>query len=246
MWATLSLSVDELERESPTRAERWRLLAVFPASFLRDAAAVVWDIESDSARDDLDTLVERSLLQFDKDEGRFRLHDLFRDLAREELSPERAEEAAARHAGHYATVAARADDTYEKGGENVLAGLRLFDAERTQIEAGQAWAAARRSQRDDAARLSYDYALRAPYVLALRLSARELISWLEAAVEGARHIGDRRSQAIVLHNLAEALAKVSRRDEAIDAVEEAIRIMEQIEDPWLPKARALLKRLRGE
>ena len=88
--ATLSLSVDELERESPTRADRWRKLAVFPASFLRDAAAAVWDITSDSARHDLDTLVERSLLQFDKDEGRFRLHDLFRGLAREELTPEQA------------------------------------------------------------------------------------------------------------------------------------------------------------
>ncbi len=228
--ATLSLSVGELERESPTRAERWRMLAVFPTSFLRDAAAAVWDITSDSARDDLDTLVERSLLQFGKDEGRFRLHDLFRDLAREELSGEQAEEAAARHAGHYAKVAALADDTYEKGGENVLAGLRLFDNDRAQIEAGQAWAAARRSQRDDAARLSYDYALRAPYVLALRLSARELISWLEAAVEGARHIGDRRSQANALGNLGNAYGALGETRRAIEFHEQRLAIARKIGD----------------
>ena len=119
--ATLSLSVDELERESATRAERWRMLAVFRRASAR-CGGRRWDITSDSARDDLDALVERSLLQFDKDEGRFRLHDLFRDVAREELSPERAEEAAARHAGHYAKVAALADDTYKKGGENLFSG----------------------------------------------------------------------------------------------------------------------------
>ena len=228
--ATLSLSVDELERESPTRAKRWRMLAVFPASFLRNAVAAVWDITSDSARDDLDTLVERSLLQFDKDEGRFRLHDLFRDLAREELSPERAEEAAARHAGHYAEVAGRADDTYEKGGQNVLAGLRLFDAERTQIEAGQAWAAARRAERDDAARLSYNYALRAPYVLALRLSARERISWFEAAAESARHIGDRGSEANALGNLGNAYGALGEVRRAIEFYEQVLEIMREIGD----------------
>ena len=229
--ATLSLSVDELERESATRAERWRMLAVFPASFLRGAAAAVWDITSDSARDDLDALVERSLLQFDKDEGRFRLHDLFRDVAREELSPERAEEAAARHAGHYAKVAALADDTYKKGGENLLAGLQLFDAERTQIEAGQAWAAARRAERDDAARLSYDYALRAPYVVNLRLSARERISWLEAAAEGARRTGYRRGEGNALGSLGNAYADLGETRRAIEFHEQYLEITPQDRRP---------------
>ena len=228
--ATLSLSVGELERESATHAERWRMLAVFPASFLRDAAAAVWDITSDRARDDLDTLVERSLLQFDKDEGRFRLHDLFRDLARDELTPEQAEEAAARHAQHYQKVAALADDTYEKGGENVLVGLRLFDAERTQIEGGQAWAAARRAERDDAARLSYDYAVRAPYVLGLRLSAREQISWLEAAAEGARHIGDRRGEGQALGNLGGAYRALGEPRRAIELYEQDLEIAREIGD----------------
>ena len=228
--ATLSLSVSELERESPTRAERWRMLAVFPASFLRDAAAAVWDITSDSARDDLDTLVERSLLQFDSDEGRFRLHDLFRDLAREEPSPEQAEEAGARHARHYQKVAALADDTYEKGGENVLAGLRLFDAERTQIEAGQAWAVARRAERDDATRLSSDYALRAPYVLDLRLSARERISWFEAAAEGARHIGDRWGEGQALGNLGGAYRASGETRRAIEFYEKHLEIAREIGD----------------
>ena len=227
---TLSLSVDELERESPARAERWRMLAVFPASFLRDAVAAVWDIESDSARDDLDTLVERSLLQFDKDEGRFRLHDLFRDLAREGLSPEQSEEAAARHARHYQKVAALADDTYEKGDENVLAGLRLFDTERTQIEAGQAWAVAHRAERDDAARLSYDYALGAPNVLALRLSAREQISWFEAAAEGAREIGHRGGEGQALGNVGNAYMGLGEPRRAIEFYEEYLEIAREMGD----------------
>ena len=75
---------------------------------------------------------------------------------------------------------------------------------------------------------------------------RRAIELYEQDLEIAPEIGDRWGEGAVLGNLAKALAEVGRRDEAIDAVEESIRIKEQIEDPHLPQARALLKRLRGE
>ena len=75
---------------------------------------------------------------------------------------------------------------------------------------------------------------------------RRAIEFYKQHLEIARETGDRRGEGVALHNLADKLSKLGQRDEAIDAVEESIRIMEQIEDPNLPQARALLKRLRGE
>ena len=75
---------------------------------------------------------------------------------------------------------------------------------------------------------------------------RRAIEFYERSLKIDREIGNRRSEGIALYNLADELAKVGRRDEAIGAAEESIRIKEQMEDPYLPQARALLNRLRGE
>ena len=72
------------------------------------------------------------------------------------------------------------------------------------------------------------------------------IEFYERCLEITREIGDRLGEGIALYNLADELAKVGRRDEAIDAVEESIGIKEQIEDPRLPPSPCRLKRMRGE
>ena len=80
--ASLGLSVSQLAREQADLAARWRKLGVFAGNFERGAAAAVWDVPSDEARDGLSALVGRSMVLFDGDAGRYRLHDLMRDVAR--------------------------------------------------------------------------------------------------------------------------------------------------------------------
>ena len=68
----------------------------------------------------------------------------------------------ARHAAHYKDVLASANDLYLEG--RVLDGLRLYDQEQHQIQAGQRWGIMRLDGSNEAARLAADYAnAGAPY-----------------------------------------------------------------------------------
>ena len=174
VMAQLAYSVESLERARAGLVPQWRDLAVFPVSFDREAAEAVARFEGG----ELDTLVGRSLVIYDDDQERFRLHDLIRELAVDGWDEDAAYRARRRHAAHYLAVEGRAIASYLEGGEGVLAGLRLFDQERVQIEAGQAWAAAHAAADDEAAALAQDYPLRAASVLDLRLHPRESIRWL--------------------------------------------------------------------
>jgi hypothetical protein len=112
----------------------WCRLAVFPASFDAAAAAAVWGLELDPALDSLGIFVRSSLV--DGEDGRYRLHDLARLFADNHLDEAGRRESQARHAEHYLQVVAAARDLYKKSGESLLAGLRLFDSEWANIQAG--------------------------------------------------------------------------------------------------------------
>jgi tetratricopeptide (TPR) repeat protein len=90
--ASLALSYDTLSEELQTR---FRQLGVFPEPFGREAAAAVWEAESDSADESLGALVRYSLLDYDKGAGRYDLHDLVRLFAAERLGAEGPEAIAA-------------------------------------------------------------------------------------------------------------------------------------------------------
>ena len=125
--------------------------SVFPASFDLDAAKAVMEVpqaEGQGATSDqrllqelLDLLYHRSLLEWDRQTRRYSLHDLVRVFALERLDDVGGTNAVRmRHAVHYAGVAAHAGELYKKGGENLLLGLKLFDGERTHVDAGWSWA----------------------------------------------------------------------------------------------------------
>ena len=165
--ASLGLSYDLLSAELQ---KLWCMLSVFPDTFDRAAAAAVWSFDpaqdalhADATQDALSDLVKYSLTEWtalpspdDRSsvvgrgaggEGRYRLHDLARLFAASRLpDPDRAA-AQYRHAAHYETVLRAADELYRQGGEAIKRGLALFDLEWTNIQAGQAWAAAHSRRR---------------------------------------------------------------------------------------------------
>ena len=224
--AVLAESVDALERDAPELAARWRSLSVFSAPFDRAAAEAVGEFEDG----ELDALVGRSLVLYDEKDGRFRLHDLMRDVAREGWAEEEAYGAAARHAEHYLGVASQADDTYETGGEGVLEGLRQFDRERAHIEAGQAWAAEHASSDDRAATLAEGYPMRAPNVLDLREHPRERIRWLEASAQAARKLGNKDDEGRALGNLGIAYSQLGEPRRSIEYYEQVLAIARETGD----------------
>jgi tetratricopeptide (TPR) repeat protein len=243
--AVLALSARELIRDNAERAARWQMLSVFPTDFNTQAAAAVWDLTTDNTRnpDDADVeltaLLERSLVQSVGDGNRYSLHDLMRPVARGAFkyveqhaqgasSSDRLETAELRFSTHYHQVLGAASSLYEKGHDNVLRGLALFDAEQVNIRRGQQWAADNRIGSNLAAELSRDYALTGIEVIAVRLSAREQIAWLELAVEACRQFGDRAGEAKALGNQGVARSALGDARRAIGLLEQSLSICKEI------------------
>ena len=228
--ATLALSARQLESERPDLAAHWKTLAVFPADFDREAAGAVWGVTIEEARDNLSALLERSLILFDDEISRYRLHDLVRLFTNAQLSE--AERAASqwRHASHYKTVLGKTNALYLQGGEAIKQGLAMFDLEWRNIQAAQAWAASCAEKDDAAAELCSDYSHVGVYTLYLRQHPRDRIRWLKAALSAARHLKQRLSESNALGNLGVAYADLGETRRAIEYYEQQLVIVREIGD----------------
>lgn len=237
----LKFSAVETANESPELAIRWESLAVFPGPFDAGAAAAVWDVAEDGARDDLSRLLDRSLIVFDRKTDRYGLHDLLRPIARECFayaglhslaaeSNDRTARSELRFARHYCEILAIANRTYREGNEAVLRGLSLFDREQANIRHGRRWAAEHWEIHPDAAQVCGDYGIVGPNIVSLRLTAREQLEWLEPAVRIFSKLGDRRSEGIAAGNLGNAQADLGNTIEAIRLYERRLEIARELGD----------------
>ena len=227
--ASLRLSYELL---SASQQEHWRTLSVFPVTFDEAAAAAVWDIKAGAANEVLSELIKFSLMEFDHQKQRYHLHDLAREFARECTNDTERTRFSLRHATHYCAVLSKADDLYQQGNEAVMQGLSLYDQERENILAGQAWAATHGGNNGDeaAARLCMEYPNAGVYVLALRLPTRERIRWLEAQLAAARRLLQREYEGNALGNLGIAYKNLGEPRKAIGVYEQALVIDREIGD----------------
>jgi tetratricopeptide (TPR) repeat protein len=225
--ASLASSYDLLNSELQ---RQFRFLAVFPGTFDAAGAQAVWDMERDPAQDALTTLTRYSLVQSNPTRARYHLHDMVRIFADSRLAADERDQAHRRHAEHYVNVAADADQLFLQGGERVLRGLGLFDQEWSNIQTGQAWAAARAAQDDTADRLASSYPDAGVYCLDLRQHPRERMVWLEAALAAARRLKDRAAEAVHLGNLGLTNADLGETRRAIGFYEQRLAIAREIGD----------------
>jgi tetratricopeptide (TPR) repeat protein len=209
---------------------RWMQLAVFPASFTLQAAAALWGSEEEATRLALEELLNASLLEYNENVGRFRLHDLIRQFCDAQLSAAEKYDIQKRHALYYLQVLSGANGLFLKGHEAVLPGLTLFDDERTHIEAGQSWAATHAVQDEEAARLCMNYPNAGAYVLELRQHPRQRIEWLEDALKAARQLKERLSEGVALGNLGLAYYSLGEVRRAIEYHEQDLEIAREIGD----------------
>jgi tetratricopeptide (TPR) repeat protein len=183
--------------------------------------------EGRGVRDLLGLLYRRSLLEWDAEKERYRVHDLVRAFGAAQL-----EDGVAvweRYARYYARVARRADELYYQGGEAVLAGLALFDSERAHIDAGWFWIRQGESSAKD--KLLWDYAYAVTDIGLLRYDLQlEQIPYLEAALAVARRQGDRDAEGAWLGNLGIAYADLGEARRAIEFYEQALAIDREIGD----------------
>jgi tetratricopeptide (TPR) repeat protein len=225
--ASIGLSYNLLNAEMQTR---WRMLGVFPDSFDVPAVAAVWETDDDAAQGTLSELVKFSMLEWDEAVRRYRLHDLMRDFARGRMTDAERDATALRHARHYAEVLGGTDQLYKEGGDSILLGLALFDLERGNIEAGQAWAAAHAEKNREAAQLCSAYPDRGVYVLDLRQHPRDAIRWRESAVAAACTLAERGQEGAHLGNLGNDYLSLGEYGRAIEYHEKALAIAREIGD----------------
>ena len=224
---SLTLSFDLL---NPDQQHQLCALAVFPDTFDHLGVAAVWDLDPDPAHDALDTLAQYSLVEWNAETQRYHLHDLVRDFAT--LKQTDADQAVSheRHAEHYQTVLATANDLYLQGGEYIGQGVALFDLEVENIQAGHTWAVAHAETHPTATRLTRDYPGYGASLLNLRQHPRDQIAWLQVAVTAARTLGDRRGEGATLGNLGLAYAELGEVPKAIDHYQKRLVIAREISD----------------
>ncbi|MGD8450390.1 MAG: tetratricopeptide repeat protein [Phycisphaerae bacterium] len=208
----------------------WYALSIFPGTFDLLAAAAVWGVETDLAQNTLGDLLHYSVLDLNEATGRYRLHDLVRLYAGEQLAADERFAAQQRHAAHYCGVAAATTKLYLGSAEGVTKGLALFDLEWPNIAAGFAWAQAHAVTDDAAARLCSDYPDAGTYCLDLRQHPREKIAWREAALSAARRLADKRAESVHLGNLGVAHADFGEPRRAIELYEQQLTIKQEIGD----------------
>jgi tetratricopeptide (TPR) repeat protein len=223
----------------------FRALALFNVGpgFSTLALAGTLVLEEAEAADRLSRLAGRSLLS-QVGEDRWALHPLLRDFAA--TRPALDETAQARKAAHYLAVARAADFLCKKGNENLMSGLRLFDAEWPHIQAGQAWAAARAQEDDEAARLCSAYPEAGRYFLKLRQHPQVWIGWLEAALVSARRLQDRESEGLHLENLGLAYAARGESQRVIECYEGALAIVREMRQAAIQGTPKWMAARRGE
>jgi len=226
--ASLSLSYELLSEEW---RERWRWLAVFPDTFAGNAAAAVWGVEVDQAQYILGELMAASLVEWNENSSRYRLHDLARLFAYAKLSAEERALGQKRFAMHYKDVLVSTKELYLEGGESLLRGLALFDLEWTNIQAGHAWVAAEADAANtDVTRLGMTYPDAGLYVLDLRQHSRERIRWLETALTAAQRLQHRGGEGAALGNLGLAYAALGESRRAIQFYEQRLTIAREMGD----------------
>ena len=222
--ASLSLSYQRL---SPDEARVFRQLAVFPESFDAGAEEVICE---DPGHKHLSALVRRSLVLYNAEAARYRLHDLARLFADARMSEEERSDSQMRHAVYYVGVLGQADQLYLQGGDTIKGGLSLFDLERRNIQAGQSWAEKQSGANDRAASLCNDYPDAGVYVLNLRQHPREQILWLKAALAAARRLKSRADEGMHLCNLGNAYNDLGEARRAIEFHKQALAISREVGD----------------
>jgi len=236
-WENLTVAVSfqaSYDQLSPELQTCWRSLSIFPTDFGTAAAAAVWE-DTANPSDILANLHTAGLV--DSMTGdRWRLHGLTSDYTRFLCEPTEQETLAYRHAAYYLKVLEECSHLHNRGYiqllfgplskniQHIVDGLAQFDRERGNIEAGQAWSAARPNN-PAAQKLCNAYPNAGISLLEERLHPRALIAWLEAALTAALALDLINAQKDYLDRLAKAWVNLGEPRRAIECIEHHLAII---------------------
>jgi len=241
--ATLSLSYNLLDDDLKTK---FRQLGLFTAPFVQLSAAAVWQLDDETAADDLlGKFSNLSLLNIlpspfgEKQAGEvlylYALHDLTRLFAQNRLLEDETEakSTAMRHANHFLEWGSVADDLYQKGNENILLGLAQFRFIYPHLQSAYERLTPENQtfpHPEEADRWLSDFPGKCAYVLDLHLPPRQKIVLMETALSAAQRLEDKNAEGVHLGNLGNAYADLGDAKKAIEFYEQYLSIAREIGD----------------
>jgi tetratricopeptide (TPR) repeat protein len=205
---------------SPRQQSAFRMLGVMTTGFDDSAALATMGGKPGSSGTVLEELTRRNLLRYDDKARRFRWHDLLREFACNHAKAKELKQAKWRHAEHFIAIARESKRLYLKGGQDMLAGLELFDRERRHLETAFDWLETRRDKAS--AILLGSLVEAAVYLSDLRFGSHQRIRWSAAQAKAARLLGFRIGEGGALHNLGLAHAEAGDPKKAIELYEQAL------------------------
>jgi len=227
--ATLTLSYSQLEA---AMQQVFRQLGVMATDFATELAqAVVAVPESVDSAAILHGLLRRNLVLYDQARERWRLHDLVRDVAVQQLEAAGEAEAAQwRYAQAAVARAAQIQEQFVEGGAGVELALAAFDAERPHIDAAIGWAQ-RHAETPAGDQLLLDAALAIRHIGFIRYDPRqERIPLWDGACMAARRLGNRLGEGRALNDLGLAYNDLGEPQMAITYHEQRLAIACEIGD----------------
>jgi tetratricopeptide (TPR) repeat protein len=219
--ASLNLSYELLNEDS---RRFWRMLAIFSGTFNIKAVAAIWELETDSTRDQLSALTRNSLVEWEDKESRYRLHDLVRKFTKSVLDHSEEKVIARRHAKHFLQILNEANWLYLQGGENSRSALKIFDSDWDNIQVGQKWAEANFISDSEATELCNRYPIVGAFILNIRQSPINWKKWTELGLEVAAKENDLVSQSHHLGNLGLIHAALGELKSAIGFYEKQLTL----------------------
>ena len=216
------------ESLSPELQRLWRMLSVFPGGFDNVDAGAIWGVNGDAAQDFLSALLASNMLQWNESPPQYRLHDLLRLWASAKCADDERRSIQQKLAEHAATVLARANDLYLRGGESLREGLDVYDRERANIEAGWGRACARAEQDEWADQLCTRYPVVGAELLGIRQTPGERIKWLQAPLAAARRGKDRSTETSLLGDAGTAYCSMGETQHAIKYHMQALTLAREI------------------
>ena len=221
-----SLSYNQLSKQEK---RYWNMLAVFPASFKRNALKTVWEMNDENTHKLASKLCVSCLLDYDLRTDRYHAHDLLLEFANAKLTKNEREKSLLNYFLHYQDVWRATENMYTKRGDELTSGLLLFDSEFNHIDFAYKWAIENYEHNDKILAVLKeipDFV----FIMRIRLHPNKQIEWCKAGYEAAQKMEDGYNQNKLLGNIGNAYSNLGEWNTALDYYEKAMYRAQEIND----------------
>lgn len=227
--ASIEASFEQSYQQLPDNEQRlWSMLAIFPASFKRDALVAVWELDNEIVRMLVSKLCQYSLLEYDVVTDRYKLHDLLTDFANTKLVEVDKVKSLLNYFRHYQNIWKIAESFYLQGNDGVTRGLQFFDDEKAHIEFAYEWATTNNTQKEIAILLKDipDFV----EIIRLRLPVSQQLRWFQNSLIAAQKFKDLYNQNKLMGFIGTIYINLNKHIEAIEYYEQALEIARKVDD----------------